>query len=143
MRAVQQFRKNATMRLQFRTANNSRGSITMKRPAQWMATGIAVALLAASPVGAQTPGGTVAPETPPTGQAPATGSESVFINGKPGQRLGDQPPGALPGQPGAVEASPNVFINGKPAVVCANGVKSGSSNVFINGKPAARAGDCN
>lgn len=114
----------------------------MKHPARWIAASFALAVAAAMPAGAQTPGNAGTPGTSPGG-ADATGSESVFINGKPAQRLGDQPAGALPGQPGAVETSPNVFINGKPAVVCANGVKSGSPNVFINGKPAARAGDCN
>jgi uncharacterized Zn-binding protein involved in type VI secretion len=112
----------------------------MTRATTWLIGCLAFWLMAVPPVAAQAPAGNEAPATPPA--APATGSSSVLIDGKPAQRLGDDPTTAAPGQPGAVEASPNVFIEGKPAVYCVNGVKSGSPNVFINGKPAARAGDC-
>lgn len=66
-----------------------------------------------------------------------SGSESVLINGKPAQRLGDG--ASAPGN-AAGDASPNVMINGKPAAVngtCPNGAApTPSPNVFVNGKPA-------
>jgi uncharacterized Zn-binding protein involved in type VI secretion len=79
-------------------------------------------------------GNVVADDAPQMG---AGGSESVLIDGKAAQRLGDQA-----GAPGNMSggASPNVMINGKPAAVngkCPNGAPPvPSPNVFFNGKPA-------
>lgn len=73
-----------------------------------------------------------------------TGSNNVFINGKPAGRLGDNyvMHGCVnhPSHQGIISSgSSSVFINGRPAgrvgdsVSCGGNVAEGSSNVFIGG----------
>jgi uncharacterized Zn-binding protein involved in type VI secretion len=95
----------------------------------------AILLCAAAAITLMSSGHAGAGEVGPPGAA--AGSESVLINGRPAQRLGDQA-GGEDGAPG--DASSNVLINGKPAAVggrCPNGAApTPSPNVFINGKAA-------